>query len=152
MMGSSATVRPPFMPKFRALRDLLVECGFVMAFLLVIPPSTITMNAAESTCLACHKVFTHTGLTQHLAKTHRPGCCAVYAASQPQSLHGSSPFAQTLLTLTANSTLAHYPGLSFGSGHPSGHNRTSSDLPAFSSLGVESTMTGNMDDCKVTFY
>ena len=110
------------------------------------------MNAAESTCPACHKVFTHTGLSQHLAKTRRSGCRAVYAAFQPQSSFGSSPYAQTLLTSTANSISAGYPGWSFGSKHPSGHDGISPDSLAFSPLGIESTMTVNMDDRKVAFH
>jgi len=73
----------------------------------------------------------------------------MYAALQPQSMLRSSPYKQTLLTSTANSTLAGYPDRSFGSEHPSGHDRTSYDLPAPLPFDV---MTGNTDDCKLAFH
>ena len=107
------------------------------------------MNSAKSACPACHKLFTHTGLYQHLSKTYRSECRAVYAALQPQLVLGSSPYEQMLLMSTANSTLAGYPDRTFGSERPSGHDGTSYDLPASSPFDV---IMGNTDDRKLPFH
>src|SRR5438445_13782971 len=104
------------------------------------------MNAAKSTCPGCYKVFTHHGLSQHLAKITNECCCAVYMGSLPQSLLGSSPYEQASLISTANSTSWGHPDWSLDSDHPSGHNRTLSDLPEFTPLRDESIMTGTMHD------
>lgn len=107
------------------------------------------MDTTKFTCPGCHKVYSHHGLSLHIAKTSRSLCLAAFAASQPQSLPGSFPHEQALLTLTANPAPWSHPDQSFGSEHPSGDDGTPSDLPAFSAFGIT---TGSMDDCKLAFH
>ena len=110
------------------------------------------MKAAKSSCPGCNKVFTHHGLSQHIAKTHRVRCCAVHAASQPQSPFRYSPYERLLSTLTPNSTSWDHPDPSFGSEQPSGHDGTPSHSPVIPPLGNESVTTGDMDDCKLALH
>lgn len=69
----------------------------------------------------------------------------MHAATQPQSVFQSFPYEQASLTWTQNSTSRGNPDPLFGSEHPSGHDGTYSDLPAFPPLGLESITIGDMD-------
>jgi len=110
------------------------------------------MNVTESRCRGCGRIFTHHGLGQHLAKTHRVRCRVVHNASQPQSRFRSSPYERSLLTLPPNSASWGYPNPYFGRRHPSGHGGTPSDSPAFLPLGNEAITTGNMNDRKLASH
>jgi len=109
-------------------------------------------TAAKSTCPGCKRVFTYCGLSQHIATTNHIHCCVVHAASLPQSLGGSPPHEQALLTLTPNSTSQNHPDLFFGREHPSGHDRTPYDSPDLLLSGLESVMTENMGDSKFALH
>jgi len=89
------------------------------------------MKAAEAICAGCNWVFTCQGLSRHISKTLHVCCHAVHAASQPQSILRSSPYERVLPTLSPALTSQGYPDPTFGSDHPSGCNRTLSDLPGF---------------------
>jgi len=130
------------------LRDLLVEHSLCRALHFHYYPPSVTMIAAKSICPGCNASFTLPGLSQHIAKTNCKCCRAVLAASQPQSLHRSPPFEPALPTFTQNSMLWGQPDRSFGSKHPSGHGRISSDLPSFQLLGNGSITTGNVVNSK----
>src|SRR5260221_14749097 len=111
------------------------------------------MNITESTCQGCHRVFDMPrGLSQHLAQTNKTRCHIVFSASQPQYLIQSSHSEHRLLTSPPNSTTLGLLELTFGSKHPSGHDRIPSDLPAFSLAGNEVMTLGDMDDSKFAFH
>ena len=108
--------------------------------------------SAISRCPGCNKVFTHHGLSLHIAKTNNVLCHNVYSASQPQSLFQSPPDKQALPLLTQNSVLSGHPDQLFSSKHPLGDNGTLSDLSEFLLLGNGSITTGDMGDCKPTLH
>jgi len=116
------------------------------------PPSLIIMNSTNSRCPGCNKVFTHHGLSLHIAKTNNVLCRDVYSASQPQLLFRSSPDKQVLPLSTQSSMLWGHPDQHFSSEHPLGNDGTLSDLLEFLPLGNESITTGVWGDCKPALH
>jgi len=135
VMGSSPTVCAPFIQNFRASADGLISRVALIAIVLIITPSPITINTAKSRCLGCGQVFTHHSYAQHIAKTHHACCSAMNAASQPQFIFQSFPYELVFLTSIQNLTSWGYPDRLFGSEGPSGRDRSPSHLPVYFAVG-----------------